>query len=188
MAKTDGAEVKLSKTLSEPLSVLIVEDEYLLAADLEEALIDAGFVTDTVSSGECALALLIGRAITHRALVTDVHLRDSVSGWEVARRVRERDPLSPSSTWLVHPQKNGRHRAFRIVSSSRSPSGRHIWFLRLQVSSTSERHELRKTASLNFRGSRLLNASAAGDTATIRVKAKITMIATRSIVRSRAYP
>lgn len=95
MAKIDGAEVKLSKTMSEPPSVLIVEDEYLLAADLEGVLIDAGFVTDTVSSGECALALLIGRAITHRALVTDVHLRDSVSGWEVARRVREREPAFP---------------------------------------------------------------------------------------------
>jgi len=46
--------------LSELRSVLLVEDEYFLAADLEEALTDAGFATDVVSSGEEALTLFAG--------------------------------------------------------------------------------------------------------------------------------
>jgi hypothetical protein len=33
-------------------SVLVVEDEYFQAVDIEEALTDAGFATDVVSSGE----------------------------------------------------------------------------------------------------------------------------------------
>lgn len=76
-------------------SVLVVEDEYLLAADLEQVLTDAGFVTEIVSLGEKALTLLNGGTITHGALVTDVYLRGSVTGWEVARRIREREPAFP---------------------------------------------------------------------------------------------
>ena len=81
--------------MSEQVSVLVVEDEFFLAADLEQVLIDAGFVTDIAFSGEDALALLIGGTITHSALVTDVCLPGSVSGWEVARRIREREPTFP---------------------------------------------------------------------------------------------
>jgi len=48
--------------LIELRSVLLVEDEYFLAADLEEALTGAGFANDVVSSGEEALPLFIGGA------------------------------------------------------------------------------------------------------------------------------
>jgi DNA-binding response OmpR family regulator len=81
--------------LSEPPSVLIIEDEYLLAFDLEEALTRAGFAADVVPSGEEALTRFIGGTIAYRALLTDVHLRGSMSGWEVARRIRERQPAIP---------------------------------------------------------------------------------------------
>ena len=81
--------------MSEERSVLLVEDEYYLAADLEEALTNAGFATDVVSSGEEALTLYIGGTITYRALVTDVRLSGSMSGWDVARRIREREPAFP---------------------------------------------------------------------------------------------
>jgi DNA-binding response OmpR family regulator len=75
--------------------VLVVEDEFFLAANLEKALTDAGLVTDIVPSGEEALALLFDGTTTHSALVTDVCLPGSVSGWEVARRIREREPAFP---------------------------------------------------------------------------------------------
>ena len=82
--------------MSEPPAVLVVEDEYYLAADIEEALTDAGFaIYDVVSSGEEALTLINGGTITYRALVTDVILGGSVSGWDVARRIREREPTFP---------------------------------------------------------------------------------------------
>jgi len=83
------------ETLSELRSVLIVEDEYFLQADLEKALTDAGFATESVSSGEEALTLFIGGTGTYRASVIDVRLRGNVSGWEVARRIREREPAFP---------------------------------------------------------------------------------------------
>ena len=77
-------------------SVLLVENEYFLAADLEEALTDAGFATDVVSSGEEALTLFAGGgAVNYKVLVTDIRLHGSVNGWEVARRIRERDPAFP---------------------------------------------------------------------------------------------
>ena len=82
--------------MSEPPAVLVVEDEFYLAADIEEALTDAGFaIYDVVHSGEEALTLIDGGTITYRALVTDVRLSGSVSGWDVSRRIREREPAFP---------------------------------------------------------------------------------------------
>jgi DNA-binding response OmpR family regulator len=76
-------------------SVLVVEDEYFQAVDIEEALTDAGFATDVVSSGEEAVTLFIGGTSTFRALVTDVRLGGSVSGWDLARQIRGREPTFP---------------------------------------------------------------------------------------------
>jgi DNA-binding response OmpR family regulator len=73
--------------------VLVVEDEFFLQADLELALAAAGFATDVAWSGEEALSLLMTKR--HDALVTDVKLAGVLSGWEVARRIRERDPFFP---------------------------------------------------------------------------------------------
>jgi DNA-binding response OmpR family regulator len=81
--------------LSEPSSILVVEDEYLLALDLEQALTRAGFAADLVPSGEEALTLVTAGFTPYRALLTDVRLRGSMSGWEVARRIRERQPTLP---------------------------------------------------------------------------------------------
>jgi len=95
--------------------VLVVEDEYYLAADIEEALTDAGFaIYDVVSSGEEALTLIDGGTITYRALVTDVRLSGSVSGWDVSKRIREREPAfpvvyvtsAPAEEWASHGVPN----------------------------------------------------------------------------------
>ena len=75
--------------------ILVVEDEYPLQGVVEEALIDGGFETDILSSGEEALTLFRGRVKNYRALVTDVSLKGSISGWEVASQVREIDPGCP---------------------------------------------------------------------------------------------
>jgi DNA-binding response OmpR family regulator len=65
------------------------------AFDLEEALTRAGFAADVVSSGEEALTLFVGGIIPYRALPTDIRLRGRMSGREVARRIRERQPAIP---------------------------------------------------------------------------------------------
>jgi len=75
--------------------ILVIEDEYLLQADVEKVLTDAGFATDIVSSGEEALTLLMGGNKHPSALVTDVRLAGRLTGWEVAKRIREKDPSFP---------------------------------------------------------------------------------------------
>ncbi len=81
--------------MSELPSVLVIEDEYLLQADLEKVLTEAGFAIEILSSGEEALTLFMGGAVTCSALITDVRLRGRMSGWEAAKRIREKDPAFP---------------------------------------------------------------------------------------------
>ena len=81
--------------MSELPLILVIEDEYFLQADLEKALTDAGFATDIVSSGEEALTLLMDGNKRPNALVTDVRLAGRLTGWDVARRIREKDPTFP---------------------------------------------------------------------------------------------
>lgn len=78
---------------AEPERILIVEDEFLVAAQIESALVDAGYeVVGITSSGEEAIEL----AISHEPslAVVDIRLAGEVDGIEVAlalftqRRIR----------------------------------------------------------------------------------------------------
>ena len=76
------------------IRVLIVEDDALIQLEVEAALRDGGYLTDTESSGEAA----IGRLETNtniRALITDINLIGEKTGWDVARRAREIFPDIP---------------------------------------------------------------------------------------------
>ena len=84
--------------------ILVIEDEYLLQADVEKVLTDAGFATDIVSSGEEALTLLMDGTKRPNALVTDVILAGRLTGWEVAKRIREKDPSFPVIYVTAHDQ------------------------------------------------------------------------------------
>lgn len=75
--------------------VMVVEDEYDLQSLLEEALVEGGFETDIVSSGEEALTLFRGQLKNYKALVTDVGLKGRLNGWDVAAHFREADPSFP---------------------------------------------------------------------------------------------
>lgn len=75
--------------------ILVVEDEYPLQGVVEAALADGGFETDILSSGEEALTLFKSGTKKYKALVTDVNLKGRISGWEVAKQVREIDPGCP---------------------------------------------------------------------------------------------
>lgn len=72
-----------------------MEDEYPLQGLVEEALREGGFETAILSSGEEALTLFRGRVAPYRALVTDVNLKGSLSGWDVARQIREMEAAFP---------------------------------------------------------------------------------------------
>jgi DNA-binding response OmpR family regulator len=78
-----------------PPLILVIEDEYLLQGTVEDALTDGGFASDILSSAEEALTLFKSGNKNYKALVTDVSLRGRMSGWEVARRIREADTRFP---------------------------------------------------------------------------------------------
>jgi DNA-binding response OmpR family regulator len=81
--------------VSELPLILVVEDEYALQGVVEDALIEGGFESETLSSGEEALTLFKGRIKEYRALVTDVNLKGHLNGWDVARQIREINPACP---------------------------------------------------------------------------------------------
>lgn len=76
-------------------AILVVEDDHLIQGMVEDALAEGGFEVATVGSGEEAITLLKGKTTTYRALVTDINLRGSIDGWEIARIARELDPAFP---------------------------------------------------------------------------------------------
>jgi DNA-binding response OmpR family regulator len=75
--------------------ILVIEDEYAIQGVEEDALNEGGFETDILSSGEEALTLFKGKIKEYRALVTDINLKGHLSGWEVARQIRENHPTFP---------------------------------------------------------------------------------------------
>ena len=90
-----GLALPRGSVVSELPVVMVVEDEYDLQAIVEEALTEAGFETDILSSGEEALTLFRGGLKNYKALVTDVGLKGRLNGWEVAAQIREADPGFP---------------------------------------------------------------------------------------------
>nr|WP_249808627.1 MULTISPECIES: response regulator [unclassified Bradyrhizobium] len=75
--------------------ILVVEDERLIQELVEAALTEGGFETEIVGSGEEAITLLQDDAANYRALLTDIHLKGTLTGWEVAKRAREINPEMP---------------------------------------------------------------------------------------------
>jgi DNA-binding response OmpR family regulator len=76
--------------------VMVVEDEYALQGVVEETLTEGGF--DILSSGEEALTLFQAGLENYKALVTDVNLMGRLSGWDIARQIREVSPNFPIMT------------------------------------------------------------------------------------------
>jgi len=81
--------------MSDKLTGLVVEDEWLLRLELAEELVAAGWQVREAGTGEQALRLLDqlqaeGEKIDF--LVTDIRLGGLVDGWEVAEACRSRWP------------------------------------------------------------------------------------------------
>jgi CheY-like chemotaxis protein len=77
------------------VTVLVVEDDQLVQATVEEALSDGGFGTTVTASGEEAITFLHTNKSQYRAVITDINLIGRFDGWEVARTAREMDPTIP---------------------------------------------------------------------------------------------
>ncbi|PVE25868.1 response regulator [Microvirga sp. KLBC 81] len=71
-----------------PLRILIVEDEFLIALELESLLQDAGHdVVGIAASSEEAVAL--GRELAPDLAFVDIHLADGLTGIDVARKLSD---------------------------------------------------------------------------------------------------
>src|SRR3954449_10846374 len=81
--------------LPDLLVIMVVEDDPEIQALIDEALCDGGYDPAVAASGEEAVTLLWGDRQRYRALVTDISLKGKMDGWEVARRIREIDPVFP---------------------------------------------------------------------------------------------
>jgi DNA-binding response OmpR family regulator len=81
--------------MSDLPAILVIEDEYPIQFLVEEALSGGGFEPAFAASGEEAVTLLKGMKGKYRALVTDISLRGTMDGWEVAQQAREIDPKFP---------------------------------------------------------------------------------------------
>ena len=81
--------------LTERPLILVVEDEYFLQADVVDVLTNDGFEADAVFTGEEAFALFASGARPYKVLITDVRAGGNLTGWELARRIREKDGAFP---------------------------------------------------------------------------------------------
>lgn len=76
------------------LTVLVVEDEWLLRQALCDELRAMGWNVLEAASGEHALAILRNRQAVD-LLITDIRLDGAMTGWELARRSRDTRPGLP---------------------------------------------------------------------------------------------
>jgi DNA-binding response OmpR family regulator len=89
--------ISLAESVVEQASVIIllVEDEALIAFNLQEALEDGGFAVRHVETGEAALAVLDDPEIRVQGVITDIQFGGGIDGWAVARHAREVLPHCP---------------------------------------------------------------------------------------------
>lgn len=81
--------------MTDAIRILVVEDDQLIQAMVEEVLSDGGFESALTASAEEAIALLQADKSTFRAVVTDINLLGELDGWDVGRTAREIDPTMP---------------------------------------------------------------------------------------------
>lgn len=103
--------------------ILIVEDEYLVAADVEAALEDRGFETAGIAS-DMTTALSLAETRPDLALV-DIHLRDGPSGPEIARRLSE-DYGVPVIFVTANPTLIREKPASRVLGVLEKPCGEDL--------------------------------------------------------------
>jgi CheY-like chemotaxis protein len=75
--------------------ILLVEDEPALQEFVRDALGEAGYELTAFESAEKALEFLQNGSPHYRALVTDIQVKGQMTGWDLARKVRETNPACP---------------------------------------------------------------------------------------------
>ena len=89
------------------LTVLVVEDDWLVRADIVLSLREDGWVVREASTGDGALKML-RESNTLDLLITDIGLADAVTGWDVAEAFRSSRPMTPVIYASGGPNDNAR--------------------------------------------------------------------------------
>ncbi|MBT0669446.1 response regulator [Novosphingobium profundi] len=76
--------------MAQAAKILIVEDEFLLALQLEDILMDGGHAVVGTLSDRAALGSLAESAVRPDVALVDLNLRDGLTGPEVARDLCDR--------------------------------------------------------------------------------------------------
>ena len=79
---------------SDGLAVLVVEDDWLVRADIVFGLQEEGWTVLEASTGDGAIQVLLDAKVVH-LLITDIGLADAVTGWDVAEAFRASRPMAP---------------------------------------------------------------------------------------------
>ena len=87
-----GAKRALDSNAADPVSILLVEDEGLIARDLEDTLTRLGYRVSGVAS-EGTEAIEMARELHPQLVVMDVSLRGEVDGIEAACAIQEDAPV-----------------------------------------------------------------------------------------------
>ena len=77
--------------MSSPISILVVEDEFLVRMDIVDQLQDRGFVVFEASNADDAVAFLAEHPDIS-VVFTDIDMPGSMDGLKLARAVRDRWP------------------------------------------------------------------------------------------------
>ena len=86
------ADNEQSSPASDPISILLVEDEGLIARDLEDTLIRLGYRVSGIAS-EGTEAIEMARELHPQLVVMDVSLRGEVDGIQAASAIQEDAPV-----------------------------------------------------------------------------------------------
>jgi CheY-like chemotaxis protein len=89
------------------LTVLVVEDDWLVRQDLVLGLQQEGWIVLEADTGVGALKAL-RETDTIDLLITDIRLADDMTGWDVAEAVRASCPKIPVIYTSGNPDNNGR--------------------------------------------------------------------------------
>jgi diguanylate cyclase (GGDEF)-like protein len=86
---TDGGEMQRpAGTVATPMRILLVEDEGIVAQDLQESMVRLGYCVAGIAS-EGAQAVAMARQLQPNLIVMDVGLRGDVDGIQAARMIQE---------------------------------------------------------------------------------------------------
>lgn len=79
--------------MNNPVLLLLAEDETAILMLVQDVLEEAGYTVLCVVDGDEALAVVEDRYADLLGLVTDIRLGSETSGWDLAHRARELNPV-----------------------------------------------------------------------------------------------